>query len=320
MPSKLSRSVVVVTGASSGIGRASALRFARKGAAVVLTARNEPALREVASECEQLGARTLVLPADVTDEAAVKELARIVVAAFGRLDVWVNNAAVALFARFEDAPPEAFRQVIETNLFGYVHGARAALPYFRKQNGGVLINVSSVFGPGGAPYLSAYIASKYAIRGLSSCLRQESRDTGIHVVTVLPASVDTPMFQHAANFCGRDAQPLEPVYPAEQVARAIVRSALRPRREVFVGKPRRSKGLLSRVSPSLGERRAARKEGEARRPSALAPPSPGNLFAPMPPAEVSGGWRRATYVRKGLLLGLLALPFLISWRRQRRNF
>ena len=127
MPRKIQESVVVITGASSGIGRATALEFARRGARVVLAARREQPLLEVASQCATVGGEALVVPTDVTDEAAVQELARRAVERFGRLDVWVNNAAVTSFGLFEDTPQDVFRRIIDTNLFGYVHGARAAL-------------------------------------------------------------------------------------------------------------------------------------------------------------------------------------------------
>ena len=128
MAKKLKDLVVVITGASSGIGQATALEFAEQGASVVLAARREWALREVAIECERRGGQALHVPTDVTDEAAVHELARRALEHFGRIDVWVNNAAVGLFSRFEDAPIVDFRRVIETDLFGYVYGARAVLP------------------------------------------------------------------------------------------------------------------------------------------------------------------------------------------------
>jgi NAD(P)-dependent dehydrogenase (short-subunit alcohol dehydrogenase family) len=133
--------VVVITGASSGIGRATALAFAKRHASLVLIARNEAALRDVAGQCEKLGGRALVVNADVADENALKDAARAAVASFGKIDVWFNDAAVTLFGKFEDVPSDAFRRVVETNLFGYVNGARAALPQFRAQGYGVLINM-----------------------------------------------------------------------------------------------------------------------------------------------------------------------------------
>jgi NAD(P)-dependent dehydrogenase (short-subunit alcohol dehydrogenase family) len=167
MRREVANSVIVITGASTGIGRASALAFARAGANVVVTSRREEVLSTLAESCKNLGGTAMAIAADVTDEPAIHDLARRVVERFGRIDVWINNAAVTLFARFEQTPPEAYRRVIETNLFGYIHGARAVLPYFREQGSGMLINISSGVGKIGSPFISAYVASKFAIIGLS---------------------------------------------------------------------------------------------------------------------------------------------------------
>ena len=238
MPRKIEESVVVITGASSGIGRATALAFARRNAAVVLAARRENLLREVEAECERLGGRALVVPTDVTDEAAVQALARRAVEHFGRLDVWVNNAAVTVLGRFDETPADVYRRVIETDLFGYIHGARAALPSFHAQGGGVLINNASMVTKLPQPYASAYVVAKHGVRGLALSLRQELSLEGaadIHVCTVMPATIDTPFFQHAGNYTGRATRAMPPVYPVEKVANTIVRLADKPRRETFVG-------------------------------------------------------------------------------------
>ncbi len=317
MARKLSDSVVVITGASSGIGRATALRFAGQGATVVLAARNGDALREVAAECEQLGARALPLPTDVTDEGAVNALARQTLERFGHIDVWVNNAAVSLMAPFEEAPSDAWRRVIETNLFGYVYGARAALPAFREQGRGVLINVSSINGQVGGTYASAYVSSKFAIRGLGECLRQELRGTDIHVVTVMPASIDTPIFQHLGNYTGRAAQPMSPIYTAERVARVIVNAVHRPRREIMVGTSAHLFGLMHRLLPGPSERMMGKMVERDHFQDTPAAHSPGNLFMPQQPTGISGGWRRSPAKRAGLgLLGsFLLLPALLGgWR------
>lgn len=307
-PTKLSDSVVVITGASSGIGRATALAFARRGATVLLAARRVAPLRDLAQECAHLGGRAQVVPTDVTDEGAVRALAEAAIENHGYLDVWVNNAAVSLFSRFEEAPLEVFRRVIETNLLGYVHGARAALQHFREQGRGVLINVSSIAGKSGQPYTSAYCASKFAINGLSSCLRQELMDErNIHVCTILADSVDTPLFQHAANYTGRAIKPLEPLIHPGRVAQAIVHCVRKPRDEVIVGISSRQVALMHTLSPELSERQMARKVEEDHFEQKSAPPTSGNIFEAMPEwTSVDGGWKRAKRSQRiGLARNLL---------------
>ena len=291
-PRPLTNAVVVITGASSGIGRATALAFAEHRTAVVLAARRAEPLNDVAAQCERVGGRALAVPTDVTDEAAVEGLARRAVERFGRIDVWVNNAGVYAAGRFEDVPSAVVRRVIETNLFGYATGARAALRQFRQQDDGVLVNVGSIGSRVPMAHFSSYTAAKFGVLGLTLVLRQELRGTGIHACAVLPASIDTPIFQHAANYTGRALRAMSPVSSAEQVARAIVRQAERPRPMVPVGF---GAGFLIRlevVAPSLAEWFVARMIELRHVRKAPAPPTTGNLFAPLPEwTDASGGWQ-----------------------------
>jgi short-subunit dehydrogenase len=306
-------SVVVITGASSGVGRATALRFASKGAHVVVAARRAQALETLAAECRRAGVEALAVPTDVTDAGAVDDLARRAVARFGRIDVWVNDASVALFAPFLDAPLADVRRVLDVNVMGYVHGARAALAQMELQGEGVLINVASVVGEVPQPYTSAYSMSKAAVRALGTSLRSElllAHDSDIKVVTVLPATIDTPFFRHGANYTGREPVPMPPVYSPQRVARAIVDAARAPRREVVVGPAGRQFALQHKVVPGTTEGMMALQVDRTQlsRHNA-APDTTGNLYVPSPEprdAEVEGGWngRRRTAGRRLAVAGV----------------
>lgn len=298
-------SVIVITGASSGIGRATALACAARGAAVVLAARREDALKETARECETAGGSALAVPTDVTDADAVRELARQAVERFGRIDVWVNCAAVTAFAPFQEIPLDEFRRILDVNVMGYVHGARAALPYLREQGKGVLINVSSIVGAVPQPYTQAYSMTKAAVRALGASLRQELWLDGarrIKVCTVLPATIDTPFFEHAANYTGRKAKAMPPVYSAERVARTIVDLVRVPRREVIVGPMGRNLVMQMKFAPGMTERQMALLVDKAHLyRTKPAPATDGNLFRPAPgTGSVAGGWngKRRTAVRR----------------------
>ncbi len=289
---------VVITGASSGIGRATALAFARRGARLALGARGEATLEDVAGACQRLGGAAAAIPTDVTDAEAVERLAAEAEEQFGHLDVWVNNAAVSLFARFGEAPLADERRVLETNLFGTLHGAWAAMRRFRARKRGLLVNVSSIVADLPQPYTSAYVMSKHAIRALSMSLRQELLLDGlsdVHACTVLPAAIDTPIFQHAANYTGRAVKAMPPVVAPERVADAIVDLVRRPQREVFVGNAARALSLVSNLAPGLVEQLMARQVDRQHLSDRPAPHTDGNLFAPMEQSDaVHGGWARLT--------------------------
>jgi NAD(P)-dependent dehydrogenase (short-subunit alcohol dehydrogenase family) len=289
----LATSVVVISGASSGIGRATGQAFARLGSRLVLGARSPEPLRAVAAECERLGAQAVAIPTDVRDEAAVEALAAGAVERFGRIDVWVNGAGVIAYGRFEDVPSEVFRAVIETNFFGQVHGARAALPRFRRQGSGVLINVSSVWGRVTTPDVSAYVASKFAVRAFGECLCHELRDLpDISVATMLPQAVDTPIFARAANYAGRRVRPVPPVIDAEEVARGIVRCAQTPKREVTYKRVGRVLELLHSLAPRVYARILPAAFEAGNYAKARTPPSPGQVLEPRAgDRAITGGWK-----------------------------
>ncbi|MEV0725591.1 SDR family oxidoreductase [Micromonospora purpureochromogenes] len=307
----LSDAVVVVTGASSGIGTATAYALARRGADIVLAARSEPALEDVARRCRELGGRALAVPTDVTDPVAVEELAARAAAEYGRIDGWVNNAAVSAVGLFDEIPVSEFRRVLEVNLLGAAYGIRAALPWLSLSGGGVVVNNASVLAEVAMPYQSAYNATKHGIRGLADTVRQELRVTGrgnISICTVLPATIDTPFFRHAGNHTGRELVPPPPVYPPEMVAETIVRLLRRPRREAYAGGAARLIGLQWRLAPALAERALGWYAHRTQFGPSGAADSTGNVFRADAEAQRAGGWhgRRRQVVRVTAAFGLAA--------------
>ena len=304
MPRPLEEAVVVITGASSGIGRAAALRLAHRARALALCARSGEALAEVAEECESRGAATLHRAVDVGDENAVEAFAEAVEEDFGRIDVWVNNAGAIAYGPFEEIPSEVFRGIVETNLMGQVHGARSALRRFRAQGSGVLINMSSVWGRVSSPQVTPYIVSKNAVRAFSECLAGELVDEEeIHVATMVPQAVDTPIFEHAGNYTGKQVRPIPPVLDVEEVARGIELCAENPKREVNYGQAGRALEILHSLAPPLYRRLAHGAFVRGTWGKVGAAPAPGNVLASHGPYEIAGGWhaRRQGTLRRAFL-------------------
>lgn len=285
--------VVVLLGATSGIGLETAKLMAEKGATVVVVGRSQEGLNEaidqVRSHAEasrmayqrgrnghtQMGVisdatgqfaseitnasvsemtdQVIGLEADVTNFEQVRSVAEQVVQRFGHLDTWVNLAAVSEYALFEDTTPEEFQRIIQVNLLGQAYGAMAALPYLKQQGGGALIFVSSIEGRIPMPYHSAYNASKHGVLGLAETLRQEIRHTGVpvSVTTILPASINTPLFEKSRTKLGVEPEPLPPVYDARMAAKAIVHAAHRPVRELIVGDMGYMMNFMRRLAPTL---------------------------------------------------------------------
>ena len=322
MKRKLENAVVVITGASSGIGRATALAFARRGSSLVVAARREDALDILVQECQRIGVRAVAVPTDVADADAVDALARSAEDQFGRIDVWINNAGVYLAGRFEDVPPEDFRRVIEVNFFGCVNGSRAALSRLRP-NGGVLINTASVAGASAYPYFSAYIASKWAVRRFTATLREENLDSGVDVCAVLPASIDTPLFHYAGNYTGWRMKAQSPVYSPEMLADAMLQCAERGTREVIVGGAGRFMAASFFLTPRLAERLfSAQTNRDHFVKEERVPPTSGNLFeAPAGDAGISGGWggsRRPNALTGAATAGLALLAPAVAWAASER--
>ncbi len=322
--------VVVITGASSGFGRGAALKFAEAGANVVLAARRKSLLKEVAKQCEQSGVQAMALEVDVSDRKQVERLASTAAKRFGRIDLWVNDAGVATYGRFDEAPIEEHEQVIRTNLLGTIYGSYFAIREFRKRERGVLINISSFVGKVGAPYHSSYAASKFGIRGLDMAMREELRQNGeddIHVCTVMPVSFDTPFFEHAANHSGKPVQPIPPVYDPQKVVETIFDLALHPRDEVTVGVTGKIASVGQRIAPRLLEKQMGRRTQKAfDEQEENARDTSGNLFKPMSAGDdIYGGWRDSQgsggTIKKALLAGVpVAVGLaLIARRRQQRH-
>jgi NAD(P)-dependent dehydrogenase (short-subunit alcohol dehydrogenase family) len=229
--------IVLVTGGSSGIGRASARRFAEDGATLVLVARGRPALEETAGELRDAGAAEVVVcPADVLDESAVRAVVDGAVSRFGRLDVVVHAAQVMAYGRVEEVPAKVYETVVDTALHGTANLARAVLPVFRRQEAGSLVVVSSLLASVTAPLMGSYVAAKWGQLGLVRVLQQETRDVpGISVSAVSPGGVDTPIYFQGASYMGSTGRPPPPVYTPERVAKAVLRVVDRPRRLVQSG-------------------------------------------------------------------------------------
>lgn len=252
---ELSQKVVVITGASSGLGRAAAVQFAAQGALLVLGARREAALEETAALCRSAGGTAEVCVTDVTREAEVRRLAELALERWGRIDVWVNNAGVTLFAPLEQGDFAQHRRVIETNLYGPIFSARAVVPIFRRQKHGVMINVGSILSRIGHAFVPSYVISKHGLRGLSQALRVELADEpGIHICSVYPYAMNTQHFEAGANLVGKRARAMPVAQPIESAARAIVQLARRPRRELHVPRIAVLGLMLHRLLPRQIER------------------------------------------------------------------
>jgi NAD(P)-dependent dehydrogenase (short-subunit alcohol dehydrogenase family) len=286
---RLRRKSAVVTGASSGVGRAIARAFAREGARVGLIARNIDGLEAAAAEIRSSGGEALVLPLDVADAGAVERAADRVASEWGGIDIWVNDAMVSVFARADEITPDEFRRVTEVNYLGYVYGTLAALRYMRRKDAGVIIQIGSALAYRSIPLQSAYCASKAAIRGFTDSLRSELvRDRSKIALTMiqLPA-VNTPQFDVVRSRLPDHPQPVPPIYQPELIADAVVHAALHPKREMWLGNSTIMAIIGQRIIPGLLDRYLSRRAWESQTTKMLPPGHPlqhheDNVDAPMP--------------------------------------
>ena len=247
--------VMVITGADSGIGLATARLAARRGACLVLNSRNEAELARIAADLRrETGAQVEWHAGDVADMQVMMETAEVAIRAFGRIDTWVNNAGVSIYGMIEDVPLDDARRMFETNYWGTVNGSLAALPYL-KARGGALINVGSIVSDTFVPLQGHYSASKHAVKGFTDALRAEliHQHAPVSVTLVKPGAIDTPFPQHAANYMDAEPRHPHPVYVPEVVAKAIVHCAEHPRRSVTVGGGGRMMAMMGLKSPKVAD-------------------------------------------------------------------
>jgi short-subunit dehydrogenase len=315
---KLKNSRVVIMGASSGIGAATAIAFAREGARLVLGARGREGLEDIARRCEKAGASVQFGTVDVTDAAAVATFAAEARAALGGIDLWFSNVGIGVVGKYQDVPVADHRQVIETNLVGHMNDAHAVLPVFLEQGHGIWINMISIGGFLTSPYAAAYAASKFGLRGFSAALRGElSGKRHIHVCDVYPTFVDTPGIHHAGNYTGARLTFPPGALAPETVARAVVGLARRPRATTVVGAPAAALELGQFANPISAALMNRFMERWTRR-TERAPDTTGTMYAPPRAASgVHGDGQGAAPDKPGLALVLAAAALGLRLLRPR---
>jgi short-subunit dehydrogenase len=327
------RQVVVITGASAGVGRATARKFAAQGARIGLLARGLDGLNATRIEVQALGGEALVLPADVADADEVFEAARLVTRTWGRIDVWVNNAMTSVFSPVKDMCAADYARVTEVTYLGTVHGTLAALEQMLPRDRGVIVQVSSALAYQSIPLQSAYCAAKHAIVGFTESLRTEllHDKSGVRVSVVDLPAMNTPQFDWVKSRLPRRPQPVPPIYQPEIGAEAIVYATTHHRRRVEVGAPTVTATVAHKLAAGFVDRLLARKGYEAQQtPQPADPRQPSNLWAPVRGDHGAHGRfsERArsrsvqlwTDTHRGLLAGVMAAlggAAFLGWRRLR---
>jgi len=277
----LKEQVIVITGASSGIGLATAESAAKQGAKVVLAARSGKTLDEVASRINGSGGQAVAVTCDVADRGQVDAVARAAVERFGRIDTWANVAGLAIYGRLDEVRDEDSRRLFDINFWGVVYGSLVALPHLKKQ-GGALINVGSEVSEAVVPILGMYSASKHAVKGFTDALRLEIERVDkapVSVTLIQPTAVDTPFDEHARNYMDQEADLPSPMIDPQQVADAILGAAVKPARDVKVGMMAKMNTFMSKNLPGIADRMAAKQVQNLQRDEPVKEPA-GTLYTP----------------------------------------
>jgi NAD(P)-dependent dehydrogenase (short-subunit alcohol dehydrogenase family) len=277
--------VVVITGASAGVGRATVRKFARHGARIGLLARGVDGLEAARKEVEELGGRALVVPTDVANPDQVEKAAAHIEAELGEIDIWINNAMTSVFSPIKEMTPEEFRRVTEVTYLGYVYGTLAALKRMLPRNRGVIVQVGSALAYRGIPLQASYCAAKHAIQGFCDSLRCEliHDKSKVHVTMLQMPALNTPQFGWAKSRLPRKAQPVPPIYQPEVAAEAIYFAAHHPRREFYVGLPSVKAIVANKIAPGLLDHFLARTGYDSQQYDGAEDPNrPDNLWQPLP--------------------------------------
>jgi len=256
----LDQQVIVITGASSGIGLATAQVAAARGAQLILVARNERALAEIVDEINDKGGRAIYVVADVSDRAQIRRISETAIVRFGRIDTWVNDAGLSIYGRLESVSEEDSRRLFDINFWGVVNGSLEALPHLRR-NGGALINLGSEVSDTAIPLQGMYTASKHAVKGFTDALRVEVQNIDkapVSITLIQPTAVNTPFPQHAKNYMDREPKLPTPQIDPYQVADAILYAATSPRRDVMVGIMAKINTAMHKLAPGIAEKMEAR--------------------------------------------------------------
>lgn len=287
---KVGDQVMVITGATSGIGLVTAKRAAQRGARVVLCSRNEPELQQTESVIREAGGAAKGVVADVSNPEDMERLATTAIEEFGALDTWVNNAGVSFYGRLTEVAIEDMRRLFEVNFWGTVYGSRAAVSRLRG-SGGALINIGSIVSDRAIPLQGAYSASKHAVKAFTDALRMELEEerAPVSVTLIKPSAIDTPYFQHAKNYMAVEPKPPAPVYAPEVVANAILRAAEHPVRDITIGGGGRLLTAVSSALPRLTDYYMERSMFSSQRSDLPAEGRPGNLYEPAVAENVETG-------------------------------